>query len=380
MPKKEFVCVECNKVFYNYFDDCKFCSRACFEKHRSKHLYKTCPICGKKFKGTYKGQMFCSVECRVKSTEKQVTFICDCCGKEFTKAEYEVGRSKRNYCSMECRRKGMFWSEEDINILKQTFEEKGRVKFEDVAGRINPKWDKEAVKRKCIYLGLTNDREWTEEETNLLIENYHKLSVDEMTELIPRKTKDSVLAKARTLKLYSKHYIESVYTKEEEQLLIDNYKTMTNTELAVLLGRDGKSVDQKIYALGLNRMNPRSNIDVPLSKFVRGKIEPICENYKIKQNGVCELTHKKCKVNIHHIKSFSELMKETLDILDLPYTIKKEDLTDEELKIFVDTFIENHERQKKYIVIDEEIHNRFHRLYGNGNNTEEQWNEFIANL
>ena len=68
MPKKEFVCVECNKVFYNYFDDCKFCSRACWEKNRSKHLYKTCPICGKEFKGTYKGQTFCSVECRVKST------------------------------------------------------------------------------------------------------------------------------------------------------------------------------------------------------------------------------------------------------------------------------------------------------------------------
>ena len=195
------ICKNCGKEFLTYSNAAKtnqYCCKKCYEDFRSKHLNKICPICNNEYKATYRNQTFCSVECRVKSTEKQIQTVCDGCGIEFSIPYNQYSRSNKHYCSFECRKRNAFWSEKDIEILKHIYEEKGRVKYDDVAGLIDPKWDKDAVKRKCKAEGFTTNREWTEDETNLLIENYHQKTFEELTELIPRKTEAAIKIKLDT--------------------------------------------------------------------------------------------------------------------------------------------------------------------------------------
>lgn len=54
------------------------------------------------------------------------------------------------------------------------------------------------------------------------------------------------------------------------------------------------------------------------------------------------------------------------------------DYSKEELRLILDKF---RERQSTYplgVCLTKEIHELFHRLYGYGNNTIEQWNKFVS--
>ena len=67
---------------------------------------------------------------------------------------------------------------------------------------------------------------------------------------------------------------------------------------------------------------------------------------------------------------------ETLEILDFPEYDIFNQYTDEQLLLFVKTFLNLQEFYHAYVCITEEIHKLFHKEYGYGDNTEEQWNDF----
>ena len=53
------------------------------------------------------------------------------------------------------------------------------------------------------------------------------------------------------------------------------------------------------------------------------------------------------------------------------------DYSDDQLDKIFTTFYDLQESYKSYICITEEIHKQFHSIYGYGNNTKQQWDEFI---
>lgn len=115
-----------------------------------------------------------------------------------------------------------------------------------------------------------------------------------------------------------------------------------------------------------------------LSQYLRGntiidwKKESItASNYK------CVITGDSFD-DIHHLYSLNKIIKDTLDILNIPmkYTYHNvSNYTIEELKYFEEVFMTEHNKYPLGVCLSRPIHNLFHSLY-NYDNTPEQFEEF----
>ena len=71
------------------------------------------------------------------------------------------------------------------------------------------------------------------------------------------------------------------------------------------------------------------------------------------------------------------ILNETLEYLQIEIKEKFEDYSEEELDDIVKTFLEKQNNYPLGVCLKKDIHKQFHDKYGYGNNTIEQWNEFV---
>ena len=98
---------------------------------------------------------------------------------------------------------------------------------------------------------------------------------------------------------------------------------------------------------------------------------------KRNNNFICVLTGKRSNIIIHHIRGFNLILNEAIDKIKFPIYDNVSDYNDEQLDQIFNTFYSLQETYKNYVCITESVHKQFHSIYGYGNNTEEQWNEFV---
>lgn len=378
MNKTKHMCKNCSKEFEDYFSDTKFCSRNCYEEHRQanrKTKQVVCPICGNEFIQRHIGQIFCSRKCRIESTKDRVQCVCEYCGEPFERKRSEVDKNKRHYCSNECRMSAMFWSEEDTNILinsykKMSYKEMSENNIFSVYKSVDE------IRRRAGYIGILSSREWTEDEVEILKNNYSKISRDELMSMFPNRTKPSILSKARIMGLKSKFYLTHKYTNEENEYLKNNYLIKTNKELGKELNRSPQGIEEHLYALDLHRPTEIDNYKT-LKKYIRTRLTPWRDKVRELNNYTCALTGVRSNIVVHHIRGFSLLFCETIENLNFPIYDNISQYNQEQLDDFLEEFMEIQESYGSYICINENIHKLFHKEYGYGGNTEEQWDEFV---
>lgn len=376
MGKYNHICKNCGKEFDDYCKTTKFCSRSCYDDYRKENgklKELICPICKKSFRQKYSKQIFCSVECRVKSTEKKVKCICEYCGEEFYRIQSEVDKNKRHYCSIECKEKAMWWSDADIKILQDNY---GKLSYKEMIPFFSTQRTVKEIRRKAISIGITSSRKWTNEETAILINNYSTKPMNEVINLLPHRTQSSILGKAKLLGLKSYFYLNRVYTEEDEQYLRDNYLNKNNKELAEALNRAPGGIAQHLWFLKLYRPNDRSGY-TDLSEYIRGRLIPWFKQVKRNNNFTCSVTGSKSNIIVHHIHGFNLILDEAVKQINFPIYDNISDYSDDQLDKIFTTFYDLQESYKSYICITEEIHKQFHSIYGYGNNTKQQWDEFI---
>lgn len=93
---------------------------------------------------------------------------------------------------------------------------------------------------------------WTEEENNIIKENYGKISAKEIAKMLPGRNANTVFAQAMKLGLTNNK--NNPWTPEEDEIVKKNYYALTIEELAKLLPRHPlSSVAYRPHNLGLDK-------------------------------------------------------------------------------------------------------------------------------
>ena len=114
---------------------------------RVERIKCKCDICGKNIEFTpyqFKRSKhhFCSKECSSKGVSKfqskgnnpnyrggKVKCKCDFCGKEIEMTKYQFNRAKKHFCSIDCKNKGIAYTEENKTKICVNCGEKFRYSF-----------------------------------------------------------------------------------------------------------------------------------------------------------------------------------------------------------------------------------------------------------
>lgn len=114
-----------------------------------------------------------------------------------------------------------------------------------------------------------------------------------------------------------------------------------------------------------------------LSNYLRGQIVPWVNKMRNKYNNKCAITGVADDSNVvHHIHAFSLIVEEALRILNQTVYSNINEYTEVELGRISDLIIKLHDENIDGVVIRKDIHVAFHKKYGYGYNTLEQWEEF----
>ena len=82
---------------------------------------------------------------------------------------------------------------------------------------------------------------------------------------------------------------------------------------------------------------------------------------------------------IHHLYGFNLILEETFETMQINIKSDINDYTHDEMMDILKCFREIQSKYPLGVCLTKEIHNLFHSQYGYGNNTIEQWNEFVNN-
>jgi len=163
------------------------------------------------------------------------------------------------------------------------------------------------------------------------------------------------------------HYpIRYICKKHYQVIQTIRYSNFRNGDRCRFCGIEAKS--------GSNHYNWKGGI-TPIQLYLRGKITPWREDSIKKWNNICVITGKPAD-DVHHLYSFHLIVEETFQELKMEIKPRVEDYTQEELKRLSEKCLEIHYRYPLGVCLTNEIHNLFHSIYGYGDNTPEQFEEF----
>lgn len=293
------------------------------------------------------------------------------------------GRDKESIITkasdLSLKRKCYYWTEKDLNILRKGYNEGKSVK--EIYKELDGKFGERSITTKAHRMGIKKREWWTEEEFQTLKENYSKVDVDEMCELLPGRSRDTIINVAAKLHLTSKYRKEKVFSAEEEEFIRLYYKEMTDEEIAQAIYRSARVVQAKRLSMGLLKCCPPNEYlhnRYHLTKYIRDR------NYKWRERSI-EAANGKCIITglpfqeVHHLRSFSLMLDEVLEELHLENELFEE-YPEEEMIPIAEKFFEVQDSYPLGACLTRKVHLKFHNLYGYYYNTEDQFEEFIQKI
>jgi hypothetical protein len=113
----------------------------------------------------------------------------------------------------------------------------------------------------------------------------------------------------------------------------------------------------------------------PLKLYLRHNLTSWKRDSMSNCNYKCVITEQPFR-DIHHLYSFDNIVKETMNEINLPIYEIIEFYSDDELNLIKEKCLELHYKYGFGVCITRELHKLFHNIYGKKNNTDKQFFEF----
>ena len=284
-------------------------------------VIKRCDICGKKFEADYDGWFnYCSDECKKEGKRifSTITKKCRVCGREF-----ETDRKNTSCCSDECKKEANRIRNREGYEPAKPVSKVCKICGKEFEGHGNAKYCSDECREEANRIRNREGYEPAKPVTKVckicgkeFEAKYRTIYCDECKEK-RYKSKRVFLPLIKTCKICGKNYV-------------------TIFENSVYCS------DECRVKGGFNKRNI-------FSRNEYGKSYNKAINKKKQINPVCEVTGVSYDLVIHHLYSF-------------------------------DTHPELGADLNNMVRINRKIHDKFHIMYGYGNNTREQWIEFVENM
>lgn len=263
------------------------------------------------------------------------------------------------------------WNEKDIEILKENYSF-GNVK--NISELLDNKFTYRAIISKANKLNLKSRTYWSDDEIETLQTYYPIKPPIEMLELLPNRNIKTIIMKACELNIKNIVSKNLWFSEDSIEFIKNNWKLMTDEDMGNVLNRTRHAICDKRCQLGLLRVSEESSYE-NLSEFVRrNNLDWKKESIK-HSNYKCVITGERFD-EIHHIHGVNLILNEVLLHLNIEIKSKIDDYSDLELASILYYFRLFQSRYPLGVCLKGDIHSEFHGLYGFGNNTLEQWNEF----
>lgn len=147
------------------------------------------------------------------------------------------------------------------------------------------------------------------------------------------------------------------------------------------LGYNSKGSNNYMYGKH-GELSPRWKGGItPISLYMRTFTEKWKQQIRNKYNNKCHLTGIECCTSdsaVHHLTSFNTILKQAHEFHNIPFNnnAKLKDYTRDQIEQ-ISSYIElYHETDDNGVLLCNDLHNLFHEIYGLGDNTKEQFEEF----
>lgn len=265
-----------------------------------------------------------------------------------------------------------FWSANDINILHDGFNH--GLSTREIAKLLDNKYNESAICTKATKLGLRRRRPWSEDEKELLKQVYEVVDSNELQNLFPNRDLNAVQDMGRKLGLHSYNYLCRLWSAEDDMYIIAHWLTMNDADMANQLCRTQRAVKWRREKLGLIKETP-----VGVYEYLRKYLWKENRSWRIASIKACDY---KCVVtggrfdDVHHLYGSNLIVLQALTELGLEYQ-KVSDYTNEELERIAQKYAELNMQYPLGVCLTSDIHTQFHKEYGYGDNTPDQFFDFI---
>ena len=257
----------------------------------------------------------------------------------------EVSKQKKGShwnCKCDCGNESIVWISD---LKKGKTQSCGCLQREKVKEKLNEMWDDNEFRQKqSDKMKKLNEQQWKDEE-------FRSRQSDKLKE----QWKDEEFRRMQSDRL-------------KEQWKDEEFRQMMSENASKQLKAQWKDEETKW------KFNYKGGI-TPISAHLRLNKEWFVKS-KQEANYTCQLTGKHGGLHTHHLYAFSSIVMDAHNAYNIEIKQQVKDYTEEELKLLEEYVAEWHKDTSNAVVLSEEAHMLFHNLYGRGDNTPEQYEEF----
>lgn len=262
-----------------------------------------------------------------------------------------------------------FWSNKDTDLLTAMYTNK--LSLKEMEEAFGYRYSQGAIAAKAKTMGLQLRTFWSDEENEKLKKIYSIYDMEQICKEFPNRSREAIVTHALQLGLSYK----TTWTESETTFLRDHCKVMTDEEIGLYLGRSSDSVRGKRFLEKYYRPTTSGTYNY-LSEYIRKRNKVWKKLSAKKCNYKCVITGKRFQ-EIHHLYGMNKILEETLELLGYPKNIEYNMLSKNELDIILQQFYNIQSKYPIGVCLTKDIHKEFHDIYGYGDNTPEQFENFL---